>query len=140
VKESAGILFYRYKPNLQVLIVHPSGNYNAHAPYSVCKGQLDRTEDVVTTAYREVQEELGIKFSDPITSLGYENYSLSRKRIYVFAAPWPYDFEPKPISWELDKAEFVTTDEAKRKLHPDQQIFIDRLLELLLKKVLPCES
>jgi hypothetical protein len=39
MKKSAGTLLYRRGPNgLEVLIVHPSGNYNAKAPWTLPKG------------------------------------------------------------------------------------------------------
>jgi hypothetical protein len=36
----------------------------------------------------------------------------------------------EPGDWEIDRAEFLPPDEARARLHPDQQIFIDRALAL----------
>jgi len=40
MKQSAGTLLYRQGPDgLEVLLIHPSGNYNRKAPWSIPKGE-----------------------------------------------------------------------------------------------------
>jgi hypothetical protein len=62
--------------------------------------------------------------------LGYIDYRKSRKRVFCYAGAAPADAEPKPASWEVDQTRFVPLDEARTLLHPDQSVFIDRLLAL----------
>lgn len=128
-KQSAGTLLYRRGADgLEVLIVHPSGPYNRHAPWSIPKGVPNEGEsELEKTARRETLEEVGI-MSGTLVSLGYIEYKKSRKDVYCFAGPAPADAEPRPTSWEIDQARFVSIDEARRMLHPDQVPFLGRLL------------
>lgn len=128
-KQSAGTLLYRRGPGgLEVLIVHPSGAYNRRAPWSIPKGVPDEDEsDLEQTARRETREEVGIVPGD-LVSLGFISYKKSYKDVHCFAGPAPADAEPQPTSWEIDQARFVSIDEARRLLHPDQAPFLDRLL------------
>ena len=128
-KQSAGTLLYRRGPGgLEVLIVHPSGPYNRRAPWSIPKGvPNDGESDLERTARRETLEEVGIMPGD-LVSLGFIEYKKSRKDVYCFAGPAPVDAEPRPTSWEIDQARFVSVEEARRLLHPDEAPFLDRLL------------
>ena len=61
MKISAGTLLYRKShADLQVLIVHPSGRYNAKAPWGIPKGLPEAGEDLESAARRETQEETGV--------------------------------------------------------------------------------
>ena len=51
--------------------------------------------------------------------------------IHAFAGELPPGIEPRPASWEVDKAEFLPMGKAREKIHPDQAAFLDRLEELL---------
>jgi predicted NUDIX family NTP pyrophosphohydrolase len=132
MKQSAGTLLYRHGPTgLEVLLVHPSGNYNRHAPWGIPKGIPDADEDLEDAARRETVEETGVRAVGPLTPLGYIDYRKSRKRVHCFAGPAPADADPKPASWEVDQARFLTLDEARERIHPDQAAFLDRLVEKL---------
>lgn len=134
MKEAAGTLLYRKRDGgWEVLIVHPSGNYNRRAPWSIPKGELDPDEDRETTARRETEEETGVR-PGPLEPLGDIVYKSRRKRVWAFAGPAPEDAEPRCASWEVDRAEFVPLDEAEKLLHPDQRVFIQRLKELLARR------
>jgi predicted NUDIX family NTP pyrophosphohydrolase len=135
MKQSAGTLLYRHVTDgLEVLLVHPSGNYNRHAPWSIPKGvPNDGEDDLETVARRETLEETGIKVGE-LTSLGDMIYRKSRKQVFCFAGPAPDNANPKPTSWEVDKAEFLPLDKARQLLHPDQVVFLDRLQKHLAKK------
>ena len=55
--ESAGALLYRQDGEAwEVLLVHPSGNYNRKAPWSIPKGLPDSGEDLEDAARRETWE------------------------------------------------------------------------------------
>jgi predicted NUDIX family NTP pyrophosphohydrolase len=131
MKQSAGTLLYREGPNgLEVLLVHPSGAYNRRAPWSIPKGELADDADLEATARRETLEETGVTAAG-LTGLGFIDYRKSRKRVHAFAGPAPADAAPRPTSWEVDRAEFVTLAQGRTLLHPDQAVFLDRLLALL---------
>jgi predicted NUDIX family NTP pyrophosphohydrolase len=128
MKETAGTLLYRQAGNhLEVLLVHPSGNYNKKSPWSIPKGLPDPGETLEEAARRETYEEAGI-VAGPLQSLGYVDYKKSRKRIHCFAGLAPEDAQPHCASWEVDRSEFVTLEIARSLLHPDQLAFLDRLL------------
>ncbi len=133
MKQSAGTLLYREGPNgLEVLIVHPSGSYNRKAPWSLPKGLPNAGEtDLAETARRETREETGVAYAGDLLPLGSINYTKSRKEVFAFAGPAPPDAAPRCASWEVDQARFVPLDEARELLHPEQAVFIDRLIAAL---------
>lgn len=131
MKQSAGTLLYRRGPHgLEVLLVHPSGNYNRKAPWSIPKGEPDEGAELEATARRETAEEAGVTAGE-LTSLGHIDYRKSRKRVHCFAGPAPDGADPRPTSWEVDQACFVPLEQARQRLHPDQAAFLDRLVDLL---------
>jgi predicted NUDIX family NTP pyrophosphohydrolase len=131
MRQSAGTLLYRQSAEgLEVLLVHPSGAYNRKAPWSIPKGEPGDDTDLEATARRETLEETGIA-AGALVPLGYMDYRKSRKRVHCFAGPAPADAAPRPASWEVDQARFVSWEEAHDLLHPDQQVFLDRLAEKL---------
>jgi predicted NUDIX family NTP pyrophosphohydrolase len=131
-KQSAGTLLYRPTgAGPEVLIVHPSGAYNRQKPWSIPKGIPDAGEsDLEATARRETWEETGVT-AGPLTPLGYIDYQKSNKRVFCFAGPAPVDAAPHTASWEVDQARFVSLVEARELLHPDQRVFLDRLVDHL---------
>jgi predicted NUDIX family NTP pyrophosphohydrolase len=129
MKQSAGTLLFRQGPQgLEVLLVHPSGHYNRKAPWSIPKGEPGDDDNLEETARRETLEETGV-VAGPLVPLGSIDYKKSRKRVFCFGGPAPDGASPRPTSWEVDQACFVTLDKAKEIIHPDQQIFLDRLLQ-----------
>jgi predicted NUDIX family NTP pyrophosphohydrolase len=129
MKQSAGTLLYRRREGrLEVLLVHPSGNYNRHKPWSIPKGLPDLGEELEQAARRETLEEAAVKAGE-LVPLGSIDYRKSGKRIHCFAGAAPDDSAPRCASWEVDRAEFLPLDEARRLIHPDQAPFLDRLLE-----------
>jgi predicted NUDIX family NTP pyrophosphohydrolase len=128
--QSAGTLLYRdHDGQLEVLLVHPSGNYNRHKPWSIPKGLPDEGESLEDAARRETLEETGV-IAGPLEPLGSIEYTKSRKQVHAFAGPCDGGV-PRCASWEVDCAEFVPIERARELLHPDQGPFLDRLEELL---------
>jgi predicted NUDIX family NTP pyrophosphohydrolase len=152
--ESAGLVMYRrVGERLEVLLVHPSGNYNRRAPWGIPKGLPDEGESLADAAVRETQEETGVnvvvgdKGSLPdsvaadsrLVSLSHIDYTRSRKRVHAFAVEAPADVVAHPASWEVDRAEFLPLEEAERLIHPEQRPFLDRLRQLLEHGEVPAE-
>jgi len=130
VKQSAGILFYRGEPpNLEVLLVHPSGNYNRHAPWSIPKGLPEPGETFEQAARREALEETGLTAGD-LAPIGWVDYTRSRKRLHAFAGVAPGE-TPRCASWEIDQIDFLTIPKASEILHPDQLPLLERLQTFL---------
>ena len=104
---SAGTLLYRIRDGQrEVLLVHPSGNYNRRAPWGIPKGLPDPGEDCEAAARRETWEEAGVRAGE-LTPLDSIDYRTGRKRVVAFAGPAPGEAAPHCASWEVDRAEFV---------------------------------
>ena len=130
-KESSGTVIYRRVDGaLEVLLVHPAGNYNRRAPWGIPKGQPDPGEALEAAARRETLEETGLVVGE-LVDVGFVDYTRSKKRVHGFAGPAPDGAAPRCASWEVDKAEFIELSRARRIIHPDQAAFLDRLLALL---------
>jgi predicted NUDIX family NTP pyrophosphohydrolase len=130
MKQSAGTLLYRDGlDGLEVLLVHPSGNYNRKAPWGIPKGIPDEGETLEAAARRETLEETGVHAGD-LVPLGSITYTKSRKEIHAFAGPAPPEAEPRCASWEVDQARFVPLEDARRLIHPEQAVFLERLHKL----------
>jgi predicted NUDIX family NTP pyrophosphohydrolase len=128
MKQAAGTLLYRRtSQGLEVLLIHASGNYNRNKPWGIPKGLPDPGEDLEAAARRETLEEAGVVVTGKLHPLGDIVYQKSRKQIHCFAREAPADAAPRCASWEIDCAEFLPIEEARRRIHPDQLPFLDRL-------------
>jgi len=135
-KLSSGTLLYRYiAETVEVLLVHPAGNYNRRAPWGIPKGGPDPDEPLEATARRETLEETGVLVDGPLIDMGYVDYTRSKKRVHAFAAEAPAGAAPRCASWEVDKAEFIEITRARRIIHPDQAALLDRLQRHLAPEV-----
>ncbi|HEV7555400.1 MAG TPA: NUDIX domain-containing protein [Kofleriaceae bacterium] len=112
---------------VEVLLVHPAGNYNRRAPWGIPKGAPDPLEELEATARRETLEETGLTINGPLVDLGHVDYTRSKKRVHAYAAPAPEGAVPRCASWEVDKVEFIEITRARRIIHPDQAALLDRL-------------
>lgn len=148
---SAGLLLYRRTAaGPEVLLAHPGGPYYVRKDdgvWSVPKGELDPDEEPLAAAAREFAEELGSAppAGEP-TPLG-EARQKSGKINLVWAVEG--DFDPAtvrsntfPMEWpprsgriqqveEVDRAAWFGLDDARRKIHPAQLPFLDRLLDVV---------
>ena len=135
MKTSAGCLVrFVFSGSLEprYLLVHPSGNYNRRAPWSIPKGELEPGEMPEACALRETEEETGLKCR-LVASLGETTYKKSRKRILAFLAEATLPVSGlvlEPASWEVDRVEFFAQAEASEKIHADQAVFVDRAAAL----------
>jgi predicted NUDIX family NTP pyrophosphohydrolase len=134
---SAGLLLYRISSGgaIEVLIAHPGGPFWARrdeAAWSVPKGEYLPGEDALDAAYREFEEEVGLE--PPVgtaISLG-ERRQPGGKRVRVWAIESDLDVTNSSsntftIEWprgsgrvrefpEVDRVEWVSIDQARRKL------------------------
>jgi predicted NUDIX family NTP pyrophosphohydrolase len=130
-RESAGTVLYRRRGEaIEVLLVHPAGAYNRRAPWGIPKGQPNPGEDLEAAARRETMEETAVVVGT-LVSVGHVDYTRSRKRVHGFVGEAPADAAPRCASWEVDKAEFIEITRARRIIHPDQALFLDRMQKVL---------
>ena len=147
---SAGLLLYRFRDDkLQLFLAHPGGPFwekKDDGVWSIPKGLYDADEDSLAAARREFHEETGHAIDGDFIPLG-ELKQKGNKIVHAwavegdvdagqitsntFAAEWP----PKSGQWqqfpEVDRAGWFGVDEARRKILPGQETFIDRLLTVL---------
>jgi predicted NUDIX family NTP pyrophosphohydrolase len=152
-KESAGVLLFRRIAALELLLIHPGGPFWAKkdlGAWSIPKGEPEQGEDLRRCALRELAEELGPAVpslgSDDLIELGSIRQK-GGKVVHVWAAEGEFDpaalnsnsFE---LEWpprsgvrrefpEVDRAEWLEPGEARRKILPAQEPFLERLLEAL---------
>jgi predicted NUDIX family NTP pyrophosphohydrolase len=130
-KVSSGTLLYRRTgDDLEVLLVHPAGNYNRRSPWGIPKGQPNPDEDMEATARRETFEETGLT-TGALVDVGFIDYTRSQKRVHCFVGRAPTDQTARCASWEVDKVEFIEITRARRIIHPDQAPLLDRLLRYI---------
>jgi predicted NUDIX family NTP pyrophosphohydrolase len=149
-KQAVGILLYRRSHGrLEVLLAHPGGPLWTRkdvASWTLPKGQFTDGELPLDAAKREFGEEMGSPPSGDFQSLGTLKQP-SGKVIHAWAAESDFDattvnsnlftMEWPPKSGkigefpEVDRAEWLSIDEARVKILKGQAPFLDRLLALL---------
>jgi predicted NUDIX family NTP pyrophosphohydrolase len=156
-KRSAGILMYRRSgPDLEVLLVHPGGPFWAKkdlGAWSIPKGEFDEGEEPLAAAKREFCEELGSEPRGAFVNGAFLELGIlvqpSRKEVIAWAVEgdfpiaemksntfeieWPPKSGRKKRFPEVDRAEWFSTDDARKKILPGQAEFIDRLLSRVQK-------
>src|SRR5437762_2893777 len=95
-KLASGTVLYRIVDGaVEVLLVHPAGNYNRRAPWGIPKGAPDAGETLEATARRETLEETGLDVSDALIDLGHVDYTRSKKRVHAYAGKAPDGASPR---------------------------------------------
>ena len=132
---SAGILMYRRSPaGLEVLLVHPGGPFWAKkdlGAWSLPKGEYSASEDPLSVAVREFQEETGARPHGEFLPLG-ELPQPSRKIVAAWAVEGDFDVavlksNAFTLEWpprsgrqatfpEVDRAEWFSLAQARRKI------------------------
>jgi predicted NUDIX family NTP pyrophosphohydrolase len=143
---SAGVLLFRRKSHgLEVLLVHPGGPLWAkkdEGAWSIPKGEIDAGEDPLAAARREFEEELGSPVSGDFITLTPVRQA-SGKVVHAWAVEG--DFDPATLTgglftmeWpprtgrqqqfpEVDRAEWFTLEQARRKINKGQIPLLDQL-------------
>ena len=132
MKISSGILFWRLNnKSPEILLVHPSGDYNKHASWSIPKGLVENNESITDAAIRETKEEIGINVTeDDLEYFGYCIYKNKKKRVECFLTRSKFDESDLTFSWEIDRAQFSSLKEALNMIHKDQKVFIEKFIEI----------
>jgi len=150
-KYSAGLLMYKIENNkIFVFLIHPGGPFFKNkdlGSWSIAKGELEENESKFQAALREFEEETGIKIDQQNTKFLDLGFTEQKNNKIVYA--WAFEskngekfkhsnfIKIKNISFqfpEVDKGQFFTIEEARKKIKPEQLVFINRLIEMLNKK------
>jgi predicted NUDIX family NTP pyrophosphohydrolase len=145
---SAGILAFRRKPRLQLLLAHPGGPYwrnKDEGAWSIPKGNVE-TDDLLACAKREFNEETGLVADGPFMTLSPLRQK-SGKTVHAFAIEADFDLvafssnmfvmEWPPRSGkqqsfpEVDRIAYFSLPTARRKILAGQRAFIDELVARL---------
>jgi predicted NUDIX family NTP pyrophosphohydrolase len=150
VQRSAGILMWSRKGGaLRVLLVHPGGPFwrrKDAGAWTIPKGEYAEGEAPLAAARREFFEELGCDLSDRndadfvplgevkqkggkiVTAFALEGY-LDADAITsnTFEIEWPPKSGKRQSFPEVDRAAWFTIEEAREKINPAQDEFLDIL-------------
>ncbi|HEU0112996.1 MAG TPA: NUDIX domain-containing protein [Flavisolibacter sp.] len=149
MKKSAGILlFKKVKGNLVVFLVHPGGPFwknKDEGAWSIPKGEFANEEDPLLAAQREFEEETGQRITGDFVELKPVKLK-SGKMVYAWAVEgdvdadhivsntfkveWPYKSGRWQTYPEVDKAAWLTLDEARKKINMAQTALLDELENL----------
>jgi predicted NUDIX family NTP pyrophosphohydrolase len=145
---SAGLLMYRFRNGeLQIFLAHPGGplyQKKDDGYWTIPKGEPPAGEPLLDTAIREFEEETGIKPHGPYLKLG-SIIQKGGKRVHG----WAFEGDPDPskpihsnlfeMQWppqsgrmqsfpEVDRAQFFSLPEGKKKLRDSQWPLVERLI------------
>ncbi|HZD92005.1 MAG TPA: NUDIX domain-containing protein [Pseudolabrys sp.] len=149
---SAGILAYRHRgARLEMLLAHPGGPYwrgRDDGAWSIPKGLVE-TDDVLSCARREFNEETGLTAQGPFVTLTPVRQK-SGKTVHVFALEADFDLSgfssnDFEMEWppksgrtqrfpEVDRIAYFEVKTAQRKILAGQRPFIDELLGVLRQR------
>ena len=142
---SAGILAFRQKPALELLLGHPGGPYwhnKDDGAWSIPKGNVE-SDDLLTCAKREFNEETGLTPAGPFVTLKplrqksgkmvhvfamEADFDLSRFSSNQFEMEWPPRSGKTKTFPEIDRIAYFNVTKARRKILLGQRAFIDELI------------
>src|SRR5262245_53743921 len=149
---SAGILVFRRKPRLELLLAHPGGPYwhnKDDGAWSITKGNVE-SGDLLSCARREFNEETGLVAEGPfialtplrqksgqtVHALALEaDFDLARFSRNIFEMEWPPRSGKLQNFPEIDRIAYFALPSARRKILSGQRAFIEELVERLRKSV-----
>lgn len=151
---SAGILAFRRRPHLELLLVHPGGPYwraRDAGAWSIPKGAVE-SNDVLACAKREFNEETGLTASGPFITLTpvrqksgktvhafalEADFDLTQFSSNAFEMEWPPRSGRRQSFPEVDRVAYFTIATARRKILPAQRPLIEELAAKLKARPSP---
>ena len=148
-KVSAGLLMFRRKEQLEVLLVHPGGPLWARkdaGAWSIPKGEYQPGDDPLQAARREFEEEIGIRpdgeflLLTPVKQAGGKivaawalagDVDTDTIRSNTFTMEWPPRSGTQKSFPEIDRAEWFRVEKAREKILSGQLPLLDELLRIL---------
>ena len=145
---SAGILAFRRKPRLEVLLAHPGGPYwrnKDEGAWSIPKGNVE-SDDLLACAKREFTEETGLVAKGPFMALTplrqrsgkvvhafalEADFNLDEFTSNHFEMEWPPRSGKQQSFPEIDRISYFSLAIARKKILPGQRAFIDELVRSL---------
>lgn len=154
---SGGILLYRQRDGgLELLLAHPGGPYwsgRDAGVWTIPKGVADPGEALEAVAAREFAEETGFELELVAGDAARAPISIgdvtlkSGKVVHGWAVEgdldvtlarsneaeieWPPRSGKRMVIPEIDRVAWFDVEEARRRIHPAQAAFIDRLVDAL---------
>ena len=141
---SAGILVFRRRPHLEVLLAHPGGPFwrsRDEGAWSIPKGLVE-SGDPLACARREFKEETGLTADGEVVALTPLKQK-SGKLVHAFALEADYDLasfssNEFEMEWpprsgkrarfpEIDRVAYFPLAAARKKILPGQRGFLDEL-------------
>jgi predicted NUDIX family NTP pyrophosphohydrolase len=148
---SAGILAFRQKHGLELLLAHPGGPFwrgRDEGAWSIPKGLVE-SGDLIACAKREFNEETGLTADGPLIPLAPARQK-SGKLVHAFALQADFDLSgfssnQFEMEWpprsgqrqrfpEIDRIAYFDVATARRKILPGQRPFIEEVVERFGKK------
>ena len=148
---SAGILAFRRKRGLEVLLAHPGGPYwrkRDEGAWSIPKGVVE-SDDLIACARREFNEETGFIAAGDFIALAPARQK-SGKLVHAFALEADFDLanfvsNEFEMEWpprsgkrasfpEVDRVAYFPVATAQRKILPGQLPFVEELVRKLATK------
>ncbi len=149
-KRSAGLLLYRRRAGaIEVFLVHPGGPFWAKkdlGAWSIPKGEYADSEDPMSAARREFQEETGFAAPNQLVELGELKQSggklvsawagegdcdPTRLVSNLCAIEWPSRSGRRIEIPEVDRGEWFAVADAQQRILKSQQPFLERLAQQL---------
>lgn len=134
---------------MEVLLVHPGGPFFRNkddGAWSIPKGEVEGDEDLLETARREVEEEIGVTPEGPFIPLTAVKQK-GGKTVHAwavegdchpqavasntFTTEWPPRSGRQAEFPEIDRAEFFDLATARRKINAAQAALIDELEQIV---------
>jgi predicted NUDIX family NTP pyrophosphohydrolase len=149
LQTSAGLLAYRRRADIEVLLGHPGGPYWAKrddGAWTIPKGVIETDLDLITAARREFTEETGFVASGTVMSLqpvrqksgkvvyawAFEgDFDLTTFQSMAFEMEWPPRSGQMQSYPEIDRVHWYTLAVAMEKLIPYQRPFLNELAKRL---------
>ena len=149
---SAGILPFRQRGKLEVLLAHPGGPYWARKDagvWTIAKGLINPGEELLTAALREFTEETGFEARAPFLALApvkqksgkvvhawaFEaDFALDHFASNSFELEWPPRSGKREMFPEVDRIGYFDQAVALEKIIAYQRPFLAQLFERLRRE------